>query len=189
VGILRTIFIPSWSATFGKEYKAPWHEAKHTYQQVNQNTLSGIKHAEYASYILKSGLKEDGQKRIIRRHLKLGKFYYYCLLVSITLSVLLLGCWWQSILNTYVYSVIMASCSIQFFKLWIINLHRAKQVIVGAFFPCRWMIMHWKNVSRFDDGIYYKGKLVHKSLPLWGENLSLLLRLEQQSLLKEGHHE
>ncbi len=182
MGILRTLFVPSWRATLTNEkYKFPWQAAASTYQTANRHALDGLKHLEYANFILTQNISEQSQKKIIRRHKKLALFYYFCLLASLSVAITSGLAFTLSYIDNYGFPVIALTCSITLFKLWILNLHRAKQVIVGAFFPIRWMVLCWANISRFDEGVFYKGKLIHQAMPLWGETLRLLQELEAQS--------
>ncbi|MEZ8238649.1 MULTISPECIES: hypothetical protein [Vibrio] len=178
---LKTLLNPSWAGTLGGKAKAPWAQASEQWHQVENKRIKGLSAVDWAHQILTNNITTENQEIIIERHKNRARHNKYGIYISVFAANVCCVALIFDLTDSIAYTAISVNCGLQFLKMWVVNLHRQKQVLVGALFPLSWMVTDFNNIKFLDKGVYHKKKLVHPAFPFMGEALDNLKKLESNN--------
>lgn len=183
---LTWVFAPSWLYTMGKKPVLPWKNQAELLESIQSaDKVSSVSVERFVRHIYEHKVSSSDQLRIMHRNFRSGLIYTGFLFLSLIIGVTFLALNSWGIWNSPWHSAIPFTCALHFLMLTLRHLHRAKQILVGAIFPGSFLIRDWRNLVYMADGVFLKGKLVHKAFPWYTGAYELLEKIESEQQHEE----
>ncbi|MFM2668586.1 hypothetical protein AAFX24_27985 [Vibrio mediterranei] len=191
MGIVKTgfkrLFAPSWSYTFTGKATMPLSSTRQLLAEMKEmgaESHDKISAERFAKHIYSRNIRPRDLEQIVKEHGRKSSAYLIIVIISAMFTIINFVGNYVGSLDSFWYTFIGLTMTINSFALYLTELFRVKQILVGAFFPFIYMITSPSNILDLEGGVYHRGKMVHKAF-LWTEQAYFELeRLERSSLYK-----